>query len=131
MKIIVSILLILFMADSIQAYSKKIVLGTFTTKERADRMFKQIKDSSKLKEIIKFMNQNNIHLHVRSLGKSNIIAIEPFESQELLIDGLKLTRAKFKGVFVSDTNVKKIKLKEVEKNLEVKKRKISSKNLKK
>jgi len=130
MKIIVSILFVLFMVDSMQAYSKKIVLGTFTTKERADRMFKELQKPLKSKEISSFIDENRINVHVRPLGKNYILAVEPFESKDKLIEGLSLLRPKFKGVFVSDTNVKKNK-KDVKETVEVKKEKISSKNLKK
>ena len=102
MRSIISIILLLFVAVSLEAYSKKVILSTLDNKADADKLFDKLDLSSSFKELRMFAKQHNLKISSRASGSSYILVIEPFKDKALVDKALALVRPKFKDAFVFD-----------------------------
>ncbi|MFA6197258.1 MAG: hypothetical protein WC656_11520 [Sulfurimonas sp.] len=105
-----------------QGYPKKIMMGTFSTKIGADKVFQEFKKDALYEELFALSKEKGFVIHVRPLGTHNILSAEPFIEQSSFENAMKLVRSKFKEAYGSGADAAYMQTNEiVEKKEEVKK----------
>jgi len=107
------LLLILLLASiSLEAYTKRVILVSFSTQERAETMMKKLPILSP--SLYALAKKHNFNIRLKKSGKYYIIVAEVFENRGVLNEALKKIKKRFKGAYVSNyTYPKKEKIKEI------------------
>lgn len=90
---------------SLEAYSKKVILGSFLTQERAHNEMKKFSKTSPI--VVSLSKNNNFDLKVRKSGKYYIVVAEVFHDRKVLNAFLREIRKTSKGSYVSNHTVAK------------------------
>lgn len=102
MKFIMGIILFIILNSSLQAYSKKIILSTFSTQEKAQKRLKSFEKSGrKYSELIKLAKKNSFKIYVRESGKYHIIVVEPILNKNVLNKAIKIAKLNFKHAYAN------------------------------
>ena len=93
-------ILIVFLASiSLEAYSKRIILISFSTKERADTTMASLPIKSP--SLYALAKKHDFEIKLKKSGKYYIVIAEVFKSKEVLNSALKKIKKRFKGAYVS------------------------------
>jgi len=129
MKFFYLILFILSGNISLQAYSKKIILGTFDNVKDANMLLNKAGTILKSKIFHNFSADNNFTAYVRTSGKYYILVIEPIKSKVLLDEIVSLVKPSFTDAFVKEYVLADIHMSVVPQNTLVSKHIASDKNI--
>ena len=105
----------IFMSVSLEAYSKRIILISFSTKERADSMMKELPALSP--SLYTLAKKHNFEIKLKKSGKYYILIAEVFKDKKVLNTALKKIRKRFKGAYVSTYKYSSKKVPKVEKKV--------------
>jgi hypothetical protein len=106
-------LFFIFSLTSLDAYSKKIIMISFSSKTKAQLMMKSLK--KKNPSLFKLSKKYKFSIKMRRSGKYYILVAEPFKDKKILKKALKSIRKDFKSAYVNNyTEVKKTATKVVE-----------------
>ena len=109
------LLLCIVLTASLEAYSKKVILGTFSTELRAQNQMEQVLETSPI--ISSLSKKHNFDVKVRKSGLYYIIVAEVFYDRDVLNVFLKESRKTFDGLYVSNHTVSKTEVKVSEKKV--------------
>jgi len=104
-KILFLLLLTLF-SISLEAYSKKIILASFSTQEKADEMMATL--SQRSPSLYKLAKKYNFDIKMKESGKYHILVAEVFIDKKILAIALKSMKRRYKGAYATDAEVPKI-----------------------
>ncbi len=109
------LLFFLVITVSLEAYSKKVILASFSTEQRAQNMLKELPKLSPT--VFTLSKKYHFELKIRKSGKYHILVAEVFHNKKVLETFLKQIRKRFKGAYVSNhtLKIKKKKPKSIEK----------------
>lgn len=85
---------------SLEAYSKKVILASFSTETRAQKMINELPKVSP--SVISLAKKYNFKLKIRKSGKYYILVAEVFNDKKVLKTSLKEIRRRFKGAYVGN-----------------------------
>ena len=98
MKKLFLLLIFTFMVVSLEAYSKRIVLVSLSTQERADNLLKTFPSSNP--SLYALAAKNNFGIKYKKQGKYYVVTAEVFTDEEVLNLALEQIRKVFKGAYV-------------------------------
>ncbi|MDQ7059923.1 MAG: hypothetical protein Q9M43_01805 [Sulfurimonas sp.] len=116
MQRILYLLLLTAFSFSLEAYSKKIILASFSTEQRADAMIASLPQRSP--SLYKLSQKYDFDIKIRVSGKYYILVAEVFRDKKVLDTAFKSVKKRFKGSYI--TNYKEIETLKVEKKVEKK-----------
>lgn len=106
MKFFLAVLYIFLASSLLQGYSKKIVLGTFSSKANANRQHEKLNLIIPQYRLLQELAEvNNFDIHVRPFGKYHIVVVEPIKNSGVLNESLQIIKGGFKKPLVSDTEI--------------------------
>ena len=110
------VFILIFSSVSLQAYAKRVILSSFSTKQRAQSMLDKLPQISP--SIYKLAKTYGFEIKLKESGKYYILYAEVFRDKKVLNNALKKIRKRFKGAYVSSytypKETKKIAMKKVE-----------------
>ena len=119
------LLFFIFWSVNLSAYSKKIIMASFTTKERAQTMVNSL--STENSSLYKLSKEHKFAFNIRKSGKYYMLVAEIFTDKKVLKTSLKKIKKRFKGAYSNNynppkvsqtTEVKKVKkVKSIDKNI--------------
>lgn len=102
---ILCFIIFMFISSSLEAYTKKIILVSFSHEKKAQVMFKQL--LTKKSNLYKLSQDHNFTFTLRKSGQYHIISAEVFKDSKVLHSVLKELRKQFDGAFVTNYSVSK------------------------
>lgn len=118
------LLFFIFWSVNLSAYSKKIIMASFTTKERAQTMVNSL--STENSSLYKLSKEHKFAFNIRKSGKYYMLVAEIFTDKKVLKTSLKKIKKRFKGAYSNNYNPPKVsqttEVKKVKKNVEVEKK---------
>lgn len=90
---------------SLEAYSKKIIMASFSTQERANKMMAELPTRSPT--LYKLSKKYGFAIKMRESGKYYVLVAEVFTDRAVLNKALKSVRKIFKGSYVGNYKVVK------------------------
>lgn len=119
---IVFLLFLTFFSITLEAYSKKIILASFTTQEKADEMMATLPQRSP--SLYKLSKKYNFDIKMKKSGKYHILVAEVFTDKNTLVVTLKDIKKRYKGAYATTAEVPKILKKQLKSNVENKRDKV-------
>lgn len=101
-KIIFLLFLTLF-SITLEAYSKKIILASFTTQEKADSMMASLPQRSP--SLYKLAKKYNFDIKMKKSGKYHILVAEVFTEKETLLVALKNIKRRYQGAYATTAEI--------------------------
>ena len=93
------LLIFIFSSVSLHAYAKRVILASYSTKDRAESMLKTLPTLSPT--LYKLAMQHDFDVKIKESGKYYILFAEVFRDREVLNTALKKIRKSFPGAYVS------------------------------
>jgi len=119
-------LLLLLMASSMQAYSEKIILSTFSNEANAKKSLESFKKTASYEELSGLAKKNDFKIYARESGRYHIIVIEPIRSKKVRLQAYDIVKKDYKKAYVSRCAIPK---KSEPKKLQVKQKEIIKKEV--
>lgn len=101
-KIIFLLFLTLF-SITLEAYSKKIILASFTTQEKADAMMASLPQRSP--SLYKLAKKYNFDIKMKKSGKYHILVAEVFTEKKTLLVVLKNIKRRYQGAYATTAEI--------------------------
>lgn len=95
---LVFIFFFIFTSVSLQAYAKKVILASFSSEKRAQKMMQKLPTLSPT--LYALADEYNFEVKLKKTEKYHIIVAEVFTDRKTLIEALKKIRKSFKGAYV-------------------------------
>lgn len=92
-------MLIFSLFTTLHAYSKKIILSSFSNMENAQKSLEEFKKTSSYKQINALEKTNDFKIYPRASGKYFIVVIEPLLSKELGYEVYRLAKQEYKHAY--------------------------------
>jgi len=108
MKIFFILLAVFLLTSSLQAYSKKIVIGAFSSEKNANKLLNKLpSEIAEYKELKKIFDKNGASVKVHHTGKYYLLLVEVFSNKATLKKSLKIIKKKFKHAYIANATLKK------------------------
>lgn len=103
MKIFLTVLSLFILSSSLDAYSKKIVIGSFQSKKNAKKLLKKLpKVILQYKELKELLKAEGSTIHVRKVGSYHLVLAEMFTDEKVAKESLKIIKFFFKNAYMND-----------------------------
>mgnify|MGYP002713105958 CR=1 FL=1 len=103
MKIFLTVLSLFILASSLDAYSKKIVIGSFSSKKNAKKLLRKLpKVIPQYKELKELLKAEGSTIHVRKVGEYYLVVAEMFTDKKVANKSLKIIKFFFKNAYMND-----------------------------
>ena len=103
MKVFFVLLTMFFLSSYLNAYSTKIVLGTFKSDANAKNLVKKLpKIIPQYKELIQLLKSDGSVIHVRKVGDYHLVLAEIFSQKEVAEKSLKILKVFFTNAYIND-----------------------------
>ncbi len=103
MKIFFILLTSFLLGSSLQAYAKKIVIGSFSSESNAKALVKKMPDTFvNYAELQTLLKKDDAVIHVRKNDKYYLVLVEIFSDKNILKKSFKIIKSKFKNAYIND-----------------------------
>jgi len=99
--VLLFVLFLLVIGSSLEAYSKKIIMSTFSNSENANKSLSTFKKTSSYAKLSSLAEKNNFEIYVRQSGKYYIVVAEPILSRDVGIKAYSLVKNEYKNPYLN------------------------------